>query len=298
MPRLHCLLSATDLSGPARHAAARAARLAREHHARLALTHVISQGALQTLRHLLGQGTPRMEESLMHEAHQDCLQLGTEVGQPLGISAEILVRVGNPIDEISRAVDAQDASLLVLGNRGSGFLRELPLGSTAERLLRRLSRPVLVVKQTPHETYRRVLVPVDFSAHSVHALRLAHAVAPQADLILLHAFEVPYESQLRRADLSEDSILGYRSVARREASQQLDELAAASGVPENRIRRLVLHGNASENILVQEQEQDCDLIVMGKHGQSLLEEWLLGSVSKHVLSQSACDVLVTDRPRP
>ena len=234
----------------------------------------------------------------MHQARQDSQQLATEVGQPLGISAEILIRVGTPIDEISHEVDAQDASLLVLGSRGSGFLRELPLGSTTERLLRRLSRPVLVVKQTPHETYRRVLVPVDFSAHSVHALRLARAVAPQADLILLHAFEVPYESQLRRADLCEDTILGYRSIARREATQQLDELAAASGVPETRIRRLVLHGNASENILVQEQEQDCDLIVMGKHGQSLLEEWLLGSVSKHVLSQSACDVLVADRPRP
>ena len=45
----------------------------------------------------------------------------------------------------------------------------------------------------------------------------------------------------------------------------------------------------------QELEQDCDLIVIGKRGLGLLEELLLGSVTKHVLAQSSADVLVIDR---
>ncbi len=54
----------------------------------------------------------------------------------------------------------------------------------------------------------------------------------------------------------------------------------------------VLHGDASVSILTLEQELDCDLIILGKHGQGVLEELLLGSVTKHILAESSCDVLV------
>jgi nucleotide-binding universal stress UspA family protein len=37
---------------------------------------------------------------------------------------------------------------------------------------------------------------------------------------------------------------------------------------------------------------------MGKHGQGMLEELLLGSVTKHVLSEATCDVLVASAPPP
>lgn len=37
---------------------------------------------------------------------------------------------------------------------------------------------------------------------------------------------------------------------------------------------------------------DADLIVMGKHGQSVMEELLLGSITKHVLTHSSSDVFI------
>ncbi|HYN60231.1 MAG TPA: universal stress protein [Rubrivivax sp.] len=42
-----------------------------------------------------------------------------------------------------------------------------------------------------------------------------------------------------------------------------------------------------------EQDKDCDLVVLGKHGQSTAEDLLLGSVSKHVLAEGSTDVLVS-----
>ncbi|MHB1402423.1 MAG: universal stress protein [Thiobacillus sp.] len=45
-------------------------------------------------------------------------------------------------------------------------------------------------------------------------------------------------------------------------------------------------------IIEHEQTTDADLIVMGKHGQSVMEELLLGSVTKHVLAYSSSDVLI------
>jgi nucleotide-binding universal stress UspA family protein len=44
-------------------------------------------------------------------------------------------------------------------------------------------------------------------------------------------------------------------------------------------------------ILAKEKQLGVDLIVMGKHG-SMIEDLLIGSVTRHVLSDSRCDVLV------
>jgi len=60
--------------------------------------------------------------------------------------------------------------------------------------------------------------------------------------------------------------------------------------------RQFVHGAATLRILEQEQTIDADLIVIGKHGRSVMEELLLGSVTKHVLAHSSSDVLIAGQP--
>ena len=55
------------------------------------------------------------------------------------------VKIGKVLDEILLACAQHD--LLVLGAHGLNPLRDLILGTTATRLLRKSMRPVLVVKQ-------------------------------------------------------------------------------------------------------------------------------------------------------
>lgn len=289
------ILAVTDLSAPARHAAVRAARLAAEADARLGIAHVVNLGALAALRGLLAASADEVTGRLLDEARAELERLAAELGQRHGVEAELHLAVGGVVAEIAAHADSCDADLLVMGARGAGFLNELLVGSTTERVLRKLSRPLLVVRQIAHEPYRRVLVPVDFSERSVAALKLARAVAPQADIILLHAFEVPFEGKLRLAGVDEDALHGLRVTAKREAIAALNTLVATAGLDDASVRRVVLHGEPSSLILEQEQEQDCDLIVMGKHGQSMLEDMLLGSVTRHVLTRAAADVLVAGR---
>ena len=45
----------------------------------------------------------------------------------------------------------------------------------------------------------------------------------------------------------------------------------------------------------QEQVLACDLVVIGKHGQSAAEALLLGSTTKHLLAEGQADVLVSTR---
>lgn len=297
MHRLQHILAATDLSAPARHAVARAFRVAVETGARLELMHVTSQSAMDNLRQLLGMEAAPVEARILERTRAALAQLAADLGQLHGVGADIYPAVGNVLSAITDHADARDSGLLVVGAHGEGYLGRLLLGTTAERLLRRSLRPLLLVRQMAHEPYRRVLVPVDFSPWSLSALELAQAVAPQAELVLLHAFEAPFESKLEFAGVDERIVSQYRTMARQDALNRLQGLLETARLDPDAVRLSVRHGDAPRVILTEESELDCDLIILGKHGQGAMEELLLGSVTKHVLSEAACDVLVASVPR-
>ncbi len=292
MTTLGPILAATDFSAPARHAADRAARLAHETGADLTLVHVLSGGALQELRDWLGAAHP-MAQQLRDEARRDLQALAAELGTQRQVGVKTFDAAGSVLDEIGLHAERLDAALLVLGARGAGFLRRMVMGSTSERLLRRTTRPVLVVRQTPHEPYRRALVALDFSPWSAGAVPLARRVAPQARLLLFTAYHVPFEEKLRFAGVDAATIDRYRRQACVEATQRLHALALSSGLKPSEWEPCVVEGDPSQRIVEYEQTRDCDLVVLGKHGQSATEDLLLGSVSKHVLAEGSCDVLVS-----
>ncbi|MEW6037262.1 MAG: universal stress protein [Pseudomonadota bacterium] len=293
MKRIETVLAATDLSAPARHAAMRAALLASRADAGLTLLHVVSLQLMENLRRLAGRSGEATERRLTAEVMEELSRLATDIARRWGVEAEARLAEGSVLKEIVGHADALGADLVVMGARGAGFVRELLLGSTTERVLRLITRPVLMVKQMPHGPYQRVLVAVDFSERSVTALRLAHLVAPEAHFIVLNAFQPPFEHKLRQGGADDFEIMELRDAARREAVARMDELTAAcADIPSERITRLVLPGPALDCVLEQEQEQDCDLIVVGKHGYGRVEEMLLGSLTKHLLVLSGCDVLV------
>jgi len=293
MTRLERVLATTDLSAPARHAAERAALVAKDAGAKLGLVHVIDDPAMGRLRSLLAESGDDVEPRIRQALGRDVTRLGEHLAQRHGVSAQTDVVTGALIASILGHAAANRADLLVLGARGASFMRHLMLGSTAERLIRRSDRPLLVVKQPPHDSYRRALVAVDFSRSSLATLAMARAVAPKADLTLLHAYEVPFEDGMRLADVSEDALLHYQGVARQRASVDMRAFLQSSGLDRAEVPTAILKGDPTLRIIEQEQELDCDLIVIGKQGETVIEEFLLGSVTKHVLQQSQSDVLIT-----
>jgi len=279
------LLVATDFSDDAARAIQRGARLANKLTARLQLLHVMSGPSLQALRELFPN--PAEAEA---KIFADAQRMLDEQADALEQNATTTVKVGKVLEEILAACDNTD--LLVLGARGLNPLRDLLLGTTAERLLRKCMRPVLVVKQETKAPYRQVIVPVDFSPYSVRAFKTALSVAPGAQITLLHAFDVPFEGKLWVAGVAEDEINRYRIHARQEAQAKCKELIQQNGADIGRVSCVVVRGDAPRVILEHEKKLAADLIVIGKHGQSRVEELFLGSVTRHVLSDAECDVLV------
>jgi nucleotide-binding universal stress UspA family protein len=242
---------------------------------------------------MLGEGVAALKQKLDEDANAALAQLIEQAKAKRKVKVEGRVLSGPPLETILEHAAILDAELLVLGAQGESFLRRTLLGSTASRLLRRTFRqPVLVVKQMPHEAYCRLLVAVDFSSASLQAIQMGRRLAPQAEITLLHALELPFEGKLTFAGVDEVLIRQYVQTEREQCQRRLHELAAAAGLVATDYSALVLHGNSSQHIITQEQELDCDLIVLSKHGSHLTEELLLGSVTQHVLVESQGDVLV------
>lgn len=297
MSETACTLVASDFSAHARHAADRAALVARERPASLVLVHVMPGDTLAQLRAWLGAG--HAAESRLHEQAQAELEaLARRLRSERQVAVQVQLKSGPVVDELMAEAEARDAGLIVLGARGLGFMRRLVLGSTAERLMRRTTRPLLVVRQTPHEAYRSVLVALDFSPWSAGALQAARAVAPGARLTLLTVFQVPYEDKLRLAGVDESTFGLYREQARALATQRLHALAGQAGLAPGSWRACVVEGDAAFRIVEKEQEFDCDLVAMGKHGTSMTVDLLLGSVTQHLVAEGSADLLIATRRDP
>ena len=292
MHHLHNLLVATDLSAPSRHLALRATLLAKTSRAKLTFLHVLEASLLDELQRVIGNDGVALRQRIREQAADDLSQLVVEAGEALQVTASTRIVEGVVLEATLAEADSVDASLIMIGVRGAGFMRHWLVGATAERLLRKSLRPILVVKQPPYGDYHSVLVAVDFSPWSQHAIGMAQALAPNAKLLLLHAYEVPYEGKLRYAGVDESVVRQYREAAHKDALQRLQQCARDAGLAQADWRPVVIHGDAAQRVLEQEEVQGVDLVVLGKHGAGMIEELLLGSVTKHVLAHARSDVLV------
>lgn len=287
------ILVGTDFSAPATAAVNRAAMLAAMNGAGLRLLHVVKRGALDVLHDLLvPDGGVGVGDDVVRQEADALAALARAQSADHGIAATAQLTIGSAVKEIADQAEREDAALVVLADRGAGFISELVLGTTTERVLSRLRRPLLVVKNVPEAAFGRVLVPVDFSSQSLPCLTLAQRVAPEAEVVLLHAFEVPFEGKLRHAGVDDEQVGHLRIAAKQRALEQMNRLVAEAGLPEDRVQRVLVHGEPTRAILEAEREHGCDLVVLGRQGKSLIEEWLVGSVARHVLGFSTGDVLI------
>ncbi len=70
-------------------------------------------------------------------------------------------------------------------------------------------------------------------------------------------------------------------------------VAGTAGLAPSQWQPCVLEGDPSLRLVQTEQERDCDLVVLGKHGTSAAVDLLLGSTTQHVLAEGQADVLIS-----
>lgn len=284
-------MAATDFSPDSRHAAERAAILGTTlTMQRGLLLHVLEQPWLDSLKQFISAPT-EVKDGIIDDASRSLRKLAEETRLLSGFSLEPQVLTGNTLDVIVESASHYD--LLVLGARGRHPVRALALGTTSQRLLSKTRKSVLVVKRKPDTPYQRILIAVDFSPNSRKAIEYGSVIAPGALVNIVHIFEPLFEKQMISAGASDKIIEDYRAKARIDAENQMSAfLATARAGTTDKALQSIEHGHASARLPEIVERWDPDLIIVGKHGRSRIEEFLLGSVTIHMLAQSQCDVLV------
>ena len=143
---------------------------------------------------------------------------------------------------------------------------------------------------------KNILVPVDFSEYSKVALRYGLELARKLDaaVTVLHINWIPaayvgLDVMMPTLPEGGQTIQDYtHAQAQEHLAALVDEVAKPDGPV---IHREVRAGDAAKGIIDRAGEDDVDMIVMGTHGRSGLDHWLIGSIAEKVVRSAPCPVL-------
>lgn len=258
---------------------------------------------------LYGPGTqmpsPADLLAAVREERERALQdIGTEVQTRAGGPIRWEVVEGEPSEAVAAYVQGIGAGLVVMATHGRGGFERAWLGSVADRLIRRLTVPMLLIR--PDETasngqpldqqpvIRRILVPLDGSRLAEAALGPATAVARRLDasVRLLRVLESelqigsPYLPAV--AEQQEQHLEAVRSRAKHYLAEVRDRLIA-EGV---RVEPVDLREGPAAATILDATGADVDMVAMATHGRGGLRRWVLGSVSDKVLRREKLPLLL------
>lgn len=203
------------------------------------------------------------------------------------------VRSGEPFVEIIRCSRNIGAELIVLGRHGRRPVRDMFIGTTAERVIRKGDAPVLAVNLRPTRPYRRPLIATDLedTAPSVFALALSVLGPTVKSAHVVHAFNVPFEGFINPTFAAREKS-EYRRSFHDTAKAGMSKLLARYEDTGVRWRATIRAGDGRSLILMEAARLRTDMIALGTHGRSGVAHALVGSVAEWVISQAPCDVLV------
>ena len=141
--RVKDILVPTDFSAASRNALKYALNLARQYEAKIKLLYVIEPPIYTDF-----QAGPAVynERETSERARAELEQLRDEQGADAGYIADIRVVIGKPYAEITAVARGLQPDVIVIATHGRTGIKHVLLGSTAEKVVRHASCPVLVVR--------------------------------------------------------------------------------------------------------------------------------------------------------
>jgi nucleotide-binding universal stress UspA family protein len=137
--------------------------------------------------------------------------------------------------------------------------------------------------------YRNILIPTDGSDGTAAAVTHASGLAETYDATV-HVLSVADTRNRFESPSSGIAPDAWTEAERERAEQAVEETAAA--VPEGvSVERVVEDGVPRRQILEYVERTDVDLVVMGTHGRTGLDHYLIGSVTEKVVRQSPVPVM-------
>ena len=295
--------------------------LASEFDSTLCLCHIVS-GTLMVSSH----GQPYIAYTdIVSDRIQHAQNKLEEIAEELDIECEIIVSSGHAADEIHETACKNDVDLIIAATHGGSGVKRFLIGSVTDRLVKILTCPLLVLHArenhlassvTKSIKLKRILVGCDFSPDSKLAFNYALSLAQefQTQLYLAHVIRPVERTELTASDYIKIQGGDYTNWGRAEYLNLQEK--AANGylkgksnlisrfekqlfnmVPEESRNwctpvTILLEGQPYKELITYAEQKEVDMIVLGVHGHSLLEQFLVGSTTNRVISQASCSVLV------
>jgi len=276
------LLVATDFSVRSDRAIRRAILTARDHDAAILLLHVIDDDQ-----------PARIVRAEREAANTLLEEQARTIRESDGLDCHPHIVLGDPFEGIANAVDEMSPDLVVIGPHRRQALKDVFVGTTAERAIRASRRPILMANAVPAGAWRHILLALDMSECSADAARAVAELGldEKATVTALHVFDTPAAPALARTDMAKDALEAYHE---EEAAHARTELNAFLGsLPVVPVSTVVERNAASpaDAITKVAASVSADLLVLGTRGRSGLAKLLLGSVCEAVLRTADLDVL-------
>lgn len=276
------IMLATDFSERSDRALRRATLLAQQFGGALSIIHVVDDDQ------------PRRIVEMESAAASDLLrQLQSTVQFVDGVSCDTRVVLADAFVGIARATEEEAPDLLVIGPHRRQALRDVFVGTTAERTIRTVGCPVLMVNAPPVGPYRHVMLATDLSVAATRAATtcVALGLTDAADVSFVHVYDAPATRLAMSHILPVNEREDYIDEQRREAAKNLAEFVKTTGVQSRRqLVRLGLQAPADE-ILKAARDEAAGLVVVGSQSREGVARFVLGSVAEDVLRMADCDVL-------
>jgi nucleotide-binding universal stress UspA family protein len=277
------IMLATDFSERSDRALRRAVILTRQQGAALEIVHVVDDDRPR-----------RLVDHEVNDARQLLAELARSLKDLDGVACATGVLLDDPFAGIVKAAAKASPDLLVIGPHRRQILRDAFVGTTAERTIRAVRCPVLMVNGPPVGPWRHVLMTTDLSEHAGNALRrcLAAGLPGDAARSLLYVFDAPALRLAMSGSMGKEEQRDYLEDLSREAGLELAQFIGRAGL--GQIRRIVQPEEATVAGEIQKtaDKEKADLIVVSTQGKGAVSRMVLGSVALQVLKDAQHDVLV------
>ena len=158
VPEIKKILYPTDMSETSNHAFGYAASLANRYDALITILHVIkdvmptSENLVTNVignskwQELLSRNKTEVVEKIRRRLETFCDETKAELSSCPFLMEEVIVKIGNPMEEIIKEADHKGYDMIIMGAHGHGAIAGAVMGSVSRRVVRRSTTPVMVVR--------------------------------------------------------------------------------------------------------------------------------------------------------
>ena len=136
--------------------------------------------------------------------------------------------------------------------------------------------------------YKKILVAIDGSESSLHALRESFTLdTKEQSWITVVCVSLPY-----KGDLATTAIGNIHKALKESCEKALSDAERKAKEERMLIKTVCVEGEAHEGIVDIAEAEKCDLIILGRKSISRFERVLLGSVIVKVIGHTLCRILI------